>query len=191
MVGQNHKSDGFDRRRFITRANAEVWHPFRMHCLRHPLPVVIPGKRRNDHRLPSVNPPGKEHRAARCRDISGDGGNKFGTTALRLGLFGGRQPRVARSSQSWALRQNPLGFKKAGSHPRDSCRATVSPRARIRSNDISQLDFSLNKFCPQGDGKMLFGGIFTTLSGTNRSRLGRINVDGTIDSSFDPAPIRA
>jgi len=112
MVGQNHKSDGFDRRRFITRANAEVWHPFRMHCLRHPLPVVIPGKRRNDHRLPSVNPPGKEHRAARCRDISGDGGNKFGTTALRLGLFGGRQPRVARSSQSWALRQNPFGIQK-------------------------------------------------------------------------------
>src|SRR5439155_443941 len=51
----------------------------------------------------------------------------------------------------------------------------------------------------QSDGKILLGGDFTTLGGggigtTARSRLGRLNPDGTVDTGFDPGanrPIRA
>lgn len=43
----------------------------------------------------------------------------------------------------------------------------------------------------QADGKILVGGLFTTLGGggtgtTARSRIGRLNADGSLDSSFDP-----
>ena len=38
----------------------------------------------------------------------------------------------------------------------------------------------------QSDGKVLIGGSFTTVNGTNRSRIARLNVDGGLDSSFNP-----
>ncbi len=46
----------------------------------------------------------------------------------------------------------------------------------------------------QADGKVLLGGQFTTLqpngavAATTRSRLARVNPDGTLDAGFDPAP---
>lgn len=38
----------------------------------------------------------------------------------------------------------------------------------------------------QPDGKILIGGAFVTFNGTARSRVARLNADGTIDTSFDP-----
>src|SRR5207248_2455686 len=43
----------------------------------------------------------------------------------------------------------------------------------------------------QQDGKILIGGLFSTLGGggtgaTARSRIGRFNVDGSLDATFDP-----
>ncbi len=38
----------------------------------------------------------------------------------------------------------------------------------------------------QPDGKILVGGGFTTLRGQSRSRIGRLNADGTLDISFNP-----
>jgi uncharacterized delta-60 repeat protein len=38
----------------------------------------------------------------------------------------------------------------------------------------------------QADGKIVVGGIFTTLGGQSRSRLGRLNADGTLDTGFNP-----
>ena len=39
------------------------------------------------------------------------GENEMATTALRLEIFCGRCPRVARSSQPWALGRNPVGIR--------------------------------------------------------------------------------
>jgi uncharacterized delta-60 repeat protein len=39
----------------------------------------------------------------------------------------------------------------------------------------------------QGDGKILAGGVFTTLAGQTRNRIGRLNADGTIDGTFNPS----
>ena len=38
----------------------------------------------------------------------------------------------------------------------------------------------------QPDGKVLIGGWFTTVNGTSRSRIARLNADGSLDTSFDP-----
>src|ERR1035441_1647730 len=38
----------------------------------------------------------------------------------------------------------------------------------------------------QADGKVLVGGLFTTLGGQARNGIGRLNPDGTLDSSFNP-----
>ncbi len=41
-------------------------------------------------------------------------------------------------------------------------------------------------FAVQPDGKILIGGWFTTFNGTGRSNIARLNVDGSLDTSFDP-----
>ena len=38
----------------------------------------------------------------------------------------------------------------------------------------------------QADGKILLGGFFTSVSGTTRNNIARLNGDGSIDSGFDP-----
>ena len=38
----------------------------------------------------------------------------------------------------------------------------------------------------QADGKVLVGGFFTSLAGSERKAIGRLNADGTLDSTFDP-----
>jgi len=38
----------------------------------------------------------------------------------------------------------------------------------------------------QADGKILVGGIFSALGGTNRNLLGRLNADGSVDTAFNP-----
>ncbi len=38
----------------------------------------------------------------------------------------------------------------------------------------------------QPDGKVLVGGLFTTLGGTRRNYLGRLNADGSVDATFNP-----
>ena len=38
----------------------------------------------------------------------------------------------------------------------------------------------------QADGKILVGGYFTTLGGQTRNYIGRLNADGTLDTTFNP-----
>jgi sugar lactone lactonase YvrE len=39
----------------------------------------------------------------------------------------------------------------------------------------------------QPDGKILIGGLFTTVLGVARNRIARLNPDGTLDSTFNPS----
>src|SRR5437899_1708420 len=45
---------------------------------------------------------------------------------------------------------------------------------------------SVNSLAVQADGKILVGGRFTTLGGQSRNYIGRLNADGTLDTSFNP-----
>jgi uncharacterized delta-60 repeat protein len=47
-------------------------------------------------------------------------------------------------------------------------------------------DGSVSSLALQPDGKVLIGGYFTTVNGTNRNNLARLNSDGGLDSSFNP-----
>ena len=38
----------------------------------------------------------------------------------------------------------------------------------------------------QPDGKILIGGIFTTVLGVTRNNIARLNTDGTLDTAFNP-----
>jgi uncharacterized delta-60 repeat protein len=40
----------------------------------------------------------------------------------------------------------------------------------------------------QIDGKVLIGGVFTSINGMPRNRVARLHADGTLDSTFDPGP---
>ncbi|MCS7035453.1 MAG: hypothetical protein RMJ33_13185 [Saprospiraceae bacterium] len=67
--------------------------------------------------------------------------------------------------------------------------------ARVTSNGSldpsfspgSGADFSVSAFGLQSDGKILIGGDFTRYNDVERYRVARLNVDGSLDYSFDPA----
>src|SRR6185503_2093126 len=75
---------------------------------------------------------------------------------------------------------------------------TVNGAARnriARLNSDGTLDFSflatgtganlaVNAAALQSDGKITIGGRFTTINGTTRNRMARLNSDGTLDNSF-------
>lgn len=45
---------------------------------------------------------------------------------------------------------------------------------------------AINLLALQSDGKVLIAGSFTSVAGTARPRIARLNADGTLDSTFDP-----
>ena len=44
----------------------------------------------------------------------------------------------------------------------------------------------VSSLIPLSDGKALIGGSFTSVGGTNRNYIARVNPDGSVDASFDP-----
>jgi hypothetical protein len=46
---------------------------------------------------------------------------------------------------------------------------------------------NVNHIALQTDGKVLIGGGFTTVQGVSRNRIARLNTDGALDTSFNPA----
>jgi uncharacterized delta-60 repeat protein len=66
---------------------------------------------------------------------------------------------------------------------------------RLNENGSVDLSFNpgasgnyngVNTIALQPDGKILVGGTFTSLAGQSRSRIGRLNLDGTLDTTFNP-----
>jgi uncharacterized delta-60 repeat protein len=49
---------------------------------------------------------------------------------------------------------------------------------------LSGTDGLVQSIAVQNDGKVLIGGYFTTINGISRNRIGRLNADGTLDTSF-------
>ncbi len=47
-------------------------------------------------------------------------------------------------------------------------------------------DSALTKIIVQPDGKIIIGGGFTSFNGTSRNHIARLNVDGSLDTTFDP-----
>lgn len=52
--------------------------------------------------------------------------------------------------------------------------------------DPQDIDAEVNAAIVQPDGKVLIAGAFTTVHGQTRSRIARLNADGSVDDGFDP-----
>src|SRR5439155_470667 len=50
----------------------------------------------------------------------------------------------------------------------------------------SSFPASVNSIMIQADGKIIIGGTFTTIGGTARNNLARLNADGSLDTGFNP-----
>jgi uncharacterized delta-60 repeat protein len=65
---------------------------------------------------------------------------------------------------------------------------------RLNTNGIRDTNFNasigsglgVDSVVPQADGKLLLGGSFNTVNGTNRNGLARLNPDGSLDGTFNP-----
>jgi len=66
--------------------------------------------------------------------------------------------------------------------------------ARLNANGTLDTSFSfisvnsvnVSSMAVQSDGRVLIGGYFTSVNGTARRRIARVNADGTLDTGFDP-----
>ena len=70
--------------------------------------------------------------------------------------------------------------------------ARLNPNGTLDTSFNPGANHSVTAFAVQADGKILIGGNFTTLGGggtgtTPRNFLGRLNPDGSLDTSFDPS----
>jgi uncharacterized delta-60 repeat protein len=65
--------------------------------------------------------------------------------------------------------------------------AGFDPGAIVAPMSYGQLSMPVvYSIARQSDGKVLIGGYFTTINGTSRNCIARLNQDGTLDTSFDP-----
>ncbi len=83
-----------------------------------------------------------------------------------------------------------LGGGGTGTTPRSSI-GRLNPDGTLDTGFDPGADSTVLSLAVQADGKILVGGFFTTLGGggtgtTTRNNIGRLNPDGTLDSSFDP-----
>ncbi len=53
-------------------------------------------------------------------------------------------------------------------------------------NPLGGADGVVNALAVQSDGKVIIGGDFVTVAGVSRSRVARLNTDGTLDNSYNP-----
>src|SRR5215207_1021163 len=70
-------------------------------------------------------------------------------------------------------------------NPNGSVDNTFTPITRSGSYAGSSFD-GVSFVVVQPDGKVVTGGWFASVNGTNRSGIARLNADGTLDSSFNP-----
>lgn len=117
----------------------------------------------------------------------------------RLSSVGGQEasfsdPGGGANSTVWAMAVQQDGKALIGG---DFTSVNDTPRNRVaRLNPDGSLDPSFNpgsgpsynvgSVALQEDGKVVIGGLFSSVDGTPRNNVARLNADGSLDSSFDP-----
>src|SRR2546430_2502096 len=68
------------------------------------------------------------------------------------------------------------------------CNARINADGSLDSsfNPVLGVFSRVDAIAVQPDGKIVIGGVFSSINGTARDDIARINADGSIDSSFDP-----
>jgi uncharacterized delta-60 repeat protein/uncharacterized repeat protein (TIGR01451 family) len=117
----------------------------------------------------------------------------------RLNTLGGVDPTfnpgVGADGTVWSLALSTNGsvviggqFDNFNNYPRDHV-ARLDAKGNVDLT-FDTSDLGLNgtvwAVAPQIDGKVVIGGDFTMAGGVSRSRIARLNADGSLDTSFDP-----
>ncbi len=81
-------------------------------------------------------------------------------------------------------------FTRINGTPRN-CLARLNPDGSLDASFAAQIESDepsseVAALLVQDDGKILIGGVFTSVNGTARSGIARLNGDGSLDTSFDP-----
>ena len=99
--------------------------------------------------------------------------------------------RCRRMGRSWSAATSRRWAAAGPARRRATGSAGSTPTARSTRASIRARTTVVDAVAVQADGKILVGGVFTTLGGggtgtTPRNRIGRLNADGSLDTSFDP-----
>jgi uncharacterized delta-60 repeat protein len=73
-----------------------------------------------------------------------------------------------------------------GTTPNNIARMNADGSVDISFNPGSGTDKQVEVIAVQTDGKVVIGGAFTSVNGTARNRIARLNADGSLDTSFNP-----
>ena len=104
-------------------------------------------------------------------------------------------PGLGADDTVWSLALSTNGsvviggqFNNFNNYPRDHVARLDSTGNVDLTFDTSSLglDGTVWAVAPQTDGKVVIGGDFTMVGGFLRSRIARLNADGSLDTSFDP-----
>ncbi len=114
--------------------------------------------------------------------------NSDGTldTGFQNGLAGANNPVFSVAVQSDGKVLIGGGFTSVNGTTR-SCIARLNSDGTLDAgfqNGLSGANFSVRSMVAQSDGKVLIGGDFTTVNGTARYKIARLNSDGTLDTGF-------
>ena len=63
---------------------------------------------------------------------------------------------------------------------------SASVDTTLSGGDVSNTNGDVFTIALQPNGKFLVGGVFSTYNGVTRNRIARLNIDGSIDTTFDP-----
>ena len=74
----------------------------------------------------------------------------------------------------------------SGSGLRGVARVNTDGTRDVTYNPFTNNGSTLYSVAIQSDGKAIIGGDFTTVSGSTRARIARINTDGTLDTDYNP-----
>ena len=99
--------------------------------------------------------------------------------------------RCRRMARFWSGAVSPHWEAEARARPRATKSAGSTPTAVSTRAYDPGANYDVYALAVQADGRILVGGVFTTLGGggtgtTTRNYLGRLNADGSLDASFNP-----
>ena len=132
--------------------------------------------------------------------IGGAARNNIARLDPATGAADSFDPKASALASVYAIAVQPDGKVLVGGNfntlaPNGGAVVTRNHIARLESNGL--LDRALNpgivgdlvfSTAVQPDGKILIGGVFTSVLGVGRNRMARLNADGTLDMTFNPNP---
>ncbi|MCX6924410.1 MAG: hypothetical protein NT154_14530, partial [Verrucomicrobia bacterium] len=143
----------------------------------------------------ALQPDGKIVMGGDFRAVNGD--NRYRVARLMASgtVDATFNPGLGADDTVWSLALSTNGSVVIGGQFNTFNNYTLNHVARLSSSGDVDLSFDTSNLgldgtvwavAPQEDGKVVIGGDFTMVNGFQRSRIARLNADGSVDTTFDP-----